>query len=317
MPYTLNFKSTVNNLIGLSFFGLVTAIALPAAAHSPLEGTWYNSYCSRMDINVNADSGEISGVYTSHTGSTGTAVLTGYVDPNAVADQSEKPEGIPVSIGIQWRLINVDVPDNSWHWVSAYAGQYHPAQTVRAGGQYDYQIPETIEILNGLYASATLSQLAETAPVMLPQTLRFTRNAEAYCQSVEPAKPVEYKPTADDNVSGIWISEDGKIELELIADRDTGSVHGTAIIENNRGFVVKGLFDTLKPENTAEVPEQALSLAVYDENSNELYNMTGGVFYNNSEEMELWIGKLEKTTWTNRFIQQALDKQLFMKAHRD
>ncbi|MEM7740844.1 MAG: hypothetical protein AAF225_08585, partial [Pseudomonadota bacterium] len=39
------------------------------AASAQLQGTWYNSYCSRVDFTVTGDI--IQGVYTSHTGSTG------------------------------------------------------------------------------------------------------------------------------------------------------------------------------------------------------------------------------------------------------
>lgn len=44
-------------------------IATPVLANKPIQGTWYNSYCSRVDITDTG--GQLSGVYTSHTGSTG------------------------------------------------------------------------------------------------------------------------------------------------------------------------------------------------------------------------------------------------------
>jgi len=298
----------------LSFFCSLAITSQPSLAQSPLNGTWYNSYCSRMDVNIDPVSGKISGEYTSHTGSAGTSPLAGYVDPNAEAPilPATNPIGIPVSIGIYWRLVNVDISqgDNSWHWVSAYAGQYHPEQTVSVPGQLNYQIPETIEILNGLFATSTVSGLNDDAPLLWPQTLHFTRAAEAYCESVSPAPPVTYTPTAADNVSGVWLSEDSTITLTLSASLETGIVSGTAQYGSNK-MEVLGVFDTIVPELVSTVPRQGLAMALYNDQTKSLVNMTGGVFYEDLNLMELWVGDLTQTDWSGRYMQQALVKRLF------
>ena len=81
------------------------------------------------------------------------------------------PKGIPFSMGIQWRLINLPMSsaDGSWHWVSTFSGQYHQKQTVSAGGQQSYVLEETLVLLNGLIATATLPPLADSAPLMWPR----------------------------------------------------------------------------------------------------------------------------------------------------
>ena len=88
---------------------------MTASAH-PVEGSWYNAYCSRVDLQV-TDAGRVTGVYTSHTGSTGTSAVLGQLDPAASVAAEE---GSPLSLGIQWRLVNEDQSkaDGSWHWVS-------------------------------------------------------------------------------------------------------------------------------------------------------------------------------------------------------
>ena len=160
-----------------------------AYADSPLNGTWYNSFCSRVDLTVDQN-GVIDGKYTSHTGSTGTSIVAGQVNPTLQPQPGvpTSPNGIPFSMGIQWRLINVPISsaDGSWHWVSSFSGQYHQKQTVSAGGQQSYDLEETLMLLNGLIATATLPPLANTAPLMWPQNLVFHRTPPSYCEAVTP-----------------------------------------------------------------------------------------------------------------------------------
>ncbi len=77
---------------------------------SPIAGTWYNSYCSQVNLSI-SPAGEITGVYTSHTGSTGSSNVIGWVGSSAnpfpkSAILPANPKGTPVALGIQWRLIN-------------------------------------------------------------------------------------------------------------------------------------------------------------------------------------------------------------------
>jgi len=62
------------------FLGFQLLGAGMAYADSPLIGTWYNSFCSRVDLTVDQN-GVIDGNYTSHTGSTGTSIVAGQVNP--------------------------------------------------------------------------------------------------------------------------------------------------------------------------------------------------------------------------------------------
>lgn len=291
-----------------------------AFSASPLQGVWYNSYCSRIDLNIGT-TGAISGLYTSHTGSTGSSYVVGYIDPNAQpappSPVPKNPLGIPFSLGIQWRLINVpaEQADGSWHWVSTFAGQYHQKQDVVVPGQNTYQIEDTLEILNGLIATAIVPGFTDTAPVMWPQTLRFHRSAPSYCEPVNPPRPVQYTPTAADHLTGNWIASGGLEKMTLAATLSDGKISGSYQDANGNSYMVSGLFDTIAPNPILrDVVQQGVSLTLYDSENAQLLVMAGGVDLDFPPiKMTLWTGKLKSTGWTDRFTQSTLDKVAWAK----
>lgn len=287
-----------------------------AHADSPLNGAWYNSFCSRVDLTVDQN-GVINGKYTSHTGSTGTSIALGQVNPalQPQPDVPTNPNGIPFSMGIQWRLINVPISeiDGSWHWVSSFSGQYHQKQTVSAEGQQPYILEETLVLLNGLIATAALPPLADTPPLMWPQTLEFHRTPPSYCGSVTPGKAVPYIPTALDNLTGTWRNADGET-LELVAVLQLGVVAGKFTDKDGNLYEVGGLFDTIAPPSSGGVSSQGVTLSLYDDSKNLQKAAAGGIDYGDLDHMWLWTSELKSTTWTDRFTQETLDKTLFKKS---
>ncbi len=281
----------------------------------PIAGTWYNSYCSQVKLSVQ-DSGLITGVYTSHTGSTGSSNVLGYVNLDAGVDNTgDATMGIPFALGVNWRLINVDVEkaDGSWHWTSTFSGQYHPAQTIAVPGQKSYEIPETLEILNGLIATAT-TPFNETSPVMWPQTLRFHRDAPEYCESVSPPSPVPYTPTAADYISGNWYELSGPGHMILSADLESGQVSGTAVL-NGIEYAVSGLFDTIAPPSSTAymVTHQSVTLALARKDEFGIKMLSGGADIRIGELLFAWSSDQVSTTWVDRFTQEPLDKIYFFR----
>ena len=287
-----------------------------AYADSPLNGTWYNSFCSRVDLTVDQN-GVIDGKYTSHTGSTGTSIVAGQVNPTLQPQPGvpTNPNGIPFSMGIQWRLINAPISsaDGSWHWVSSFSGQYHQKQTVSAGGQQSYDLEETLMLLNGLIATAMLPPLANTAPLMWPQNLVFHRTPPSYCEAVTPGKAVPYTATAKDNLSGTWQNGDGEV-FDLAAVLEIGVVAGKFTDKDGNQYEVGGLFDTIAPASSQGVAAQGVTLSLYDPSKNLLKAAAGGIDYSDPSQMWLWTSDLQSTTWTDRFVQETLDKTLFEKS---
>ena len=269
---------------------------------SPVTGTWFNSYCSQMML-VADSQGSIQGSYTSHTGSTGTSIVSGWqgavkVDPGSV-------NGIPLALGIQWRLINQPESkiDPTWHWVSSFSGQYHPAQTIVEQGQSSYELPETLTITNALVATANLSGYTENAPVMWPQTLQFTRNPPSYCEPIPPTQTLAFTGNVTNYVTGIWLSEHGRLLLE--ADSSSGKISGNYTDSNNTEYVVSGYFDNLPLDNS--MAQQGLSLTLRS-SDNSVLSMAGGVNLHAPLSMTLWQDKLSSTTWIGRFTESTLDK---------
>ncbi len=310
--YSLLFFSTI---LGLS-------TSLSHAKLSPLNGIWYNSYCSRVDLNVNKN-GNIKGQYTSHTGSVGTSNVNGFVALDHQFKSNEDFKGTPFSLGINWRLINVNISDvdGSWNWTSSFSGQHHKAQEIHGKGQDPYLIPETLELNNLLIATST-SPYNDTAPVTWAQTLTFKREIPVYCKPVTPGEPLPYTAEAQDNVSGNWkyYGNGNLFELKLLADLETGKVKGDAIsIEDGvrTTYIVSGLFDTIGKSHSFDkfkVTHQSLSLSLRSNNgSAPLVTLAGGVDLRKGEQMFIWQTKNISTTYINRFTQQEIEEKYFKK----
>lgn len=301
----------------IAMFGL----ALPSSIHAAekeqggsgsIAGTWYNSYCSQVELTTGPGN-LVQGSYTSHTGSTGSFRITGYV---GVAEKdANSTNGTPVALSIQWRAINVEASkgDGSWHWVSNFGGQHHPAQTVSVPGQKPYAVEETLEILNILIATSTVPGFNTKAPIMWPETLQFHKTPPSYCEPVTPPQPISYKSDASDLVSGIWQNSAGDT-LRLKADIADGTVSGLFNKASGEAYNVKGLVDNFSnfiPGVT--VKEQGVSLSLYPTNgaASGLVAMGGGVSRSNTTSMNLFINDLSSTAWNSRFLESTVDKMNF------
>jgi saccharopepsin len=288
------------------------------ATPHPIEGTWVNSYCSQVSLTLTAQN-TIIGTYTSHTGSTGSSNVVGWFSGSPVNVNHQQlpvnPEGTPIALGIQWRLINdpVSAADGSWHWVSNFSGQFHPEQIVRESGQQDYQLNQTLELTNGLLATATVTGLADKVPQMWPQTLSFGRIPPTYCEAVTPPPAVPFSGTATDNVTGAWGSTSGEY-LTLSADIKLGQVSGKYLADNQTYDVI-GLIDAIPATQGSTLVEQGLTL-VMSNASGDVLSMAGGVDLADTSSMVLWIDELTTTTWTDRFMQSNYDKILWTKIQK-
>ena len=199
--------------------------------------------------------------------------------------------------------------DNSWHWVSTFSGQYHPAQIVSESNQADYPLRETMEILNGLIATAKLPGFAETVPKMWPQTLEFHRTPPCYCQPASPSDPIPFSATAKDLVTGLWRNPDGD-GLRLSADTEVGRITGTYTAKaTGDEYQVTGLIDAIEG-NLPDVVEQGVTLTMSSKTRNVL-SMAGGVLLSDTATMILWEDELTSTTWTDRFVESTLDKVIW------
>ncbi|WP_109356353.1 hypothetical protein [Sphingorhabdus sp. EL138] len=306
-------------LSSVVIFGL-TAPASVAAAQSgksdngSIAGTWYNSYCSQVALTTGPGN-LVQGTYTSHTGSTGSFKITGYV--GVAANDPQKTNGTPVALSLHWRAINVDPSkgDGSWHWVSNFGGQYHPAQTVSVPGQKPYSVEETLEIMNMIIATSTVPGFNSKAPLMWPETIQFHKTPPSYCEPITPPPPISYKSEASDLVSGKWRTSAGDT-LNLYANIEDGTVSGLFYRASGETYSVKGLVDNFSnyvPGVTIE--EQGVSLSLYQTNgaASGLITMGGGVPYSNKTSLSLFTNDLSSTDWNSRFLESTVDKINFQR----
>ena len=216
-------------LYSVAMFGLTATTGVAAAQsgksdNGSIAGTWYNSYCSQVELTAGPGN-LVQGTYTSHTGSTGSYRITGYM--GVAAKDASKTNGTPVALSMYWRAINVDASkaDGSWHWVSNFGGQLHPKQTVSVPGQKPYTVEETLEIMNMIVATATFPGFNDEAPIMWPETIQFHKTPPSYCEPITPPPAIPYKSEASDLVTGTWQNNAGDI-LRLTADIADGTVTG-------------------------------------------------------------------------------------------
>lgn len=281
---------------------------IPAASQvfSPLSGVWYNSFCSQVELAV-YPGGKIKGVYTSHTGSTGSSTVVGYVGKSA----GEK-KGTPVSLAIQWRPININISErekvseveSSWHWMSNLAGQYNAAQTISVQGQAPYSIDETLYLLNELYVT-TQDSYRDGMTKILPQNLTFTKTPPSYCKPIAPPAEKPYQPSANDLITGKWKSAAGET-LHIRVNPKDFNVSGK-LSRGKKKYQVLGLADPIQG-SLPKVQQQGVSLVLKNE-LDEIQVLVGGVHMKNIDKLTLWKSDVQSTSWTDRYQQLTIDKQ--------
>ena len=91
-------------------------------------------------------------------------------------------------------------------------------------------------------------------------------------------------------------------------------VAGKFTDKDGNQYEVGGLFDTIAPGSSQGVAVQGVTLSLYDPSKNLLKAAAGGIDYSDPSQMWLWTSDLQSTTWTDRFVQETLDKTLFEKS---
>ncbi len=191
-------------------------------------GKWRNEYGSILDIRSQGPGGDLSGVYTSDTGATGTYLMSGWSPPSPSGAENR-----PVSACVAWKPADSDEQDPSWNWVSIMAGVVFldgPGAAPR------------LQMLHGLVASTPLSAVSIDRSGVYVETLTFERLAE-------PADPRESVPgdLAIGPASGpaqlILTNRDSashfqEIQLFIDADgRTQATINLTDRVAPARGFV--------------------------------------------------------------------------------
>jgi len=80
-----------------------------------LAGTWENEHGSIMEITV--EDGRIEGLYSSHTGDTGTYRVLG------LADSEPSDNSQTFAFAVSWRSLDGHAAESGGYWISGFVGQ--------------------------------------------------------------------------------------------------------------------------------------------------------------------------------------------------
>jgi hypothetical protein len=161
-------------------------------------GMWRNEYGSVLDIHAHGPEGQVSGVYTSDTGASGTYPMSGWspVGPKAADNR-------PFAACVFWKPTDGSEPDPSWNWVSVMAGVlFFDAPSS----------PPRIQMLHGLVASTPLEAVMIERSGVYAETLTF--------QHLDRSGKTP-TPTAALNAGSV-----GAVTHLILTNRDTASRFG-------------------------------------------------------------------------------------------
>ena len=156
---------------------------MKATKQVDLSGCWQNSFGSIVLLSHDLNTGEITGKYSSTTGSSGVYYVRGYTNPDA-------SENIPVSLTIPWRTIVKDTEstklDNSQYWTSIMSGNYVPSRN-------------SLALMNVISSAIAFKEVGITEPGNYPESLEFKKHSSYYpCGEIEPDSKY-YNGFADEN----------------------------------------------------------------------------------------------------------------------
>ena len=220
-----------------------STIAAVTAAPVRSVGSWVNGVGSVMNLAavdpLPYGPGWYVGSYGSDTGSTGTYLVVGHVDPDVATVSPEGP-GAPAAFALSW-WSTTGAEDPSWHWVSGMAGQY----VATADGTPGFLVQ------HGLTASGDWPAL-EVAPATFIGDLTFVPHGTG--ATTWETNPLEPAAVEGPNASpfGRWTStEDATLGLELAALNERTLVGRFSDADGSRPLL--GVYDGLVPPGPGAV----------------------------------------------------------------
>ena len=205
---------------------------------------WKNAQYGSVMTLQQTPSGEIFGVYRSHTGSTGQYAILGYGDPL----ESSADTGRSMSIAIYWRSLAGGDADESWHWVSGLSGQL----TV-SGAENNAPGTPCLELTHAMVATCDFPGLA-TAGTYVDKLLYEPTDSGGLLYPM-----ADWSTIVDCPINGRWASGQGQV-LELRCnDLMTGAVSGSLRM-GVAEYALQGFTDTFA--EPGKLALQGLTLSV-------------------------------------------------------
>lgn len=208
----------------------------------PVSGQWVNSFGSIVWLEQQSN-GNVAGVYSSTTGSSGTYWVVGVADPNP----PQGAAGQSLAFCVFWRAIEGAKADPSWHYVSGFSGELVTLNSV-----------PTLSMVHDMVATAPFPNVVPKTGSYLDKLL-FT--------PASPAKPAPRKwppkfsaPQASGDIGGTWVCvQDPGLSLTiLVEDQNFGYVTGGLQVKGVN-VAVSGFTDTYA--SVDGIAEQGLTLS--------------------------------------------------------
>lgn len=252
-----------------------------------LNGSWVNSYASKMDLLV-AEDGSIVGQYSSTTGSTGLYSVIGNCAPEVTFQEGE---GLAVVLSIYWHPVNSETRDESWHWVSTYCGQ------VLNNGE--------LSVINSLVATSNFNGVpsGDYIDKLIFKKISTEFKSLAFLSSEKIEETMLSNP-----INGEWIGENPSTKLCLtVTNNRYGLVQGTADYQNTK-IMFNGFTDT----NIEKLSLQSISICGYMFDRDVPISLSGWLDLNsNSLQLSRWIANA--TTPDNVYYQSDVESWLLRK----
>lgn len=205
-----------------------------------ITGRWVNALNSVADL-LQDNAGNVSGIYSSTTGSSGAYYVVGFADPSPPKDGI----GQSLALSILWRSFQGGQGDPSWHYVSGFSGQLIMLTAV--SGVSEQLITRTnvpsLVLMHDMVATVPFPGVVDAVGSYLDKLI-YT----PYSGPMPPLGkwPPEFtKPTAADPLEGDWSCvQNPTIRLSLtLQDQTWGYIIGTLITSSGIAKLV-GFTDT-------------------------------------------------------------------------
>jgi len=250
-----------------------------------LNGSWVNSYGSKMDLLVAVDGG-IVGQYSSTTGSTGVYAVIGQCSPSIPSEG----DGLAVVLSIYWHPINSETPDESWHWVSTYCGQ------LLDSGE--------LSVINSLVATSSFSGFSPGDYIDKLSFQKVSGIPDSLAFSLSP----QTQEKLNNPINGEWIGDNPNVKLALtVTNNHYGFVHGLVEYQDTL-ITIKGFTDT----NLNGLDRQSISVCGYMSGRDVPVSLSGWLdLSNNSLQLSRWIANT--TSSENVYYQADVESWLLSK----
>ena len=159
---------------------------MKATEQVDLSGCWQNSFGSIVLLSHDLNTGEITGKYSSTTGSSGVYYVRGYTNPDA------SENNFPVGLTIPWRTIVRDTDatklDNSQYWTSIMSGNYVTSRN-------------SLALMNVISSAIAFKEVGITESGNYPESLEFKKLSSDNNPCKKNIKPdsAYYNGFADEN----------------------------------------------------------------------------------------------------------------------